>query len=181
MENQSTNRTILINLFGGPGVGKSTKAAKVYTYLKEQGYNCELAAEYAKDMVWQESLHVLKNQIYIFGKQHHRLWRLDGKVDVIVTDSPLLLGFVYGHDSQNFRDLVLEEHHKFNNMNIVLNREHEFQQVGRNQNEEEAIAIDRQIDNILEDNQIKNHKFPNITTMLFFIKAYIDLELSKSK
>lgn len=180
MENLSNKKgAIVINLYGGPGVGKSTNAAKVYAYLKEHGYNVELAAEYAKDLVWQESLHVLKNQIYIFGKQHHRLWRLKDKVDVIITDAPLLQGYVYGHDSDIFKSLILEEYNEFNNLNIILQRQHKFQQVGRYQNEIESIEIDNKIKSILEDNNIKSYSFKEYTNMIFFIKNYIDLQKMK--
>jgi RecA/RadA recombinase len=141
--------TLVINLFGSPGAGKSTMAAKIYAHLKESGYLCELTVEYAKEMVWQESWKVLRNQIYMFGKQHHRIWRLKGKVDIIVTDSPFLLGIVYGHDSDNFRNLILEEHKKTWSLNIFLKREHQFEKEGRVHSEEQTKEIDNKILDIL--------------------------------
>ena len=49
-------KTVVINLFGGPGCGKSTIAAELFAILKKQGYEVELVTEYAKDKVWEESL-----------------------------------------------------------------------------------------------------------------------------
>ena len=48
---------LVINLFGGPGCGKSTIAALLFGKLKQNGINCEMALEYAKDKVWEESGH----------------------------------------------------------------------------------------------------------------------------
>ena len=59
------------------------------------GVNAELVTEFAKDKVWEESKAVFQNQQYIFGKQYFRLTRLEGKVDVVVTDSPILLSAYY--------------------------------------------------------------------------------------
>ena len=61
--------------------------------------NCEMAREYAKDMVWENSLDVLKDQIYLFGHQYHRLHVLNGKVRVVLCDSPLIMGLVYAKDT----------------------------------------------------------------------------------
>ena len=51
---------IVINLFAGPGVGKSTTAARVFAELKLKGVNCEMALEFAKDKVWEESFTACK-------------------------------------------------------------------------------------------------------------------------
>ena len=113
--------TVVINLIGGPGAGKSTFAHGLMYELKVSGIECEFAAEYAKDVFFEENPKKLDNQIYIFGKQLQRLKRLEGKVDIIVTDAPLLHSIYYdAKNRKTFRSLVLEEFNSFKNLNILL-------------------------------------------------------------
>ena len=43
---------ICINFYGGPGIGKSTMAAKMFAALKTAGVKTELVGEFAKDLVY---------------------------------------------------------------------------------------------------------------------------------
>ena len=147
--------TLIVNLFGGPSTGKSTMAAAIFTELKCQHITCELVQEYAKDKVWEQSFSVLENQIYVFGKQLHRMYRIFDKVDVIVTDSPLLMSIHYGtKESYIFKALVLEQHNKTNSLNIFLKREHRYDPIGRIQTEKEAQEMDKQMLDMLVSNSI---------------------------
>jgi hypothetical protein len=153
--NERFKNTIIINLISGPGVGKSTIAAGVFYRLKSLGINAELATEYAKDKVWEDSIAVLENQIYIFGKQHHRLFRLCGKVDVIVTDSPILLSIVYDKSKNEiFKELVLQEFKKFKSMTYFLERVKPYMTKGRTQTEEEAMEVDADVKSMLDSCEV---------------------------
>lgn len=146
----------VINLFGGPGCGKSTLAALLFAELKMLGFNCEMALEYAKDKVWEESYHTLDNQIYVFGKQHHRMFRLKENVDIIITDSPLVNSILY--DSTNnsmLRELVLFEFNKYQNYNFLIERPNIYDTNGRMQSEEEAKKLDSQVEELLLKNNIQ--------------------------
>ncbi len=147
--------TLVVNLYGSPGTGKSTTCAGVFYHLKRAGVNCEMAREFAKDKVWEESYKVLSDQIYVFGKQNHKLHRLNGKVDVIITDSPLPNSIFYDSSrSECFKDLVLETHFKYDNMNIFLSRVKEYNPAGRLQTEEEANEMTKDMANMLWDSGI---------------------------
>ncbi|KKL73902.1 hypothetical protein LCGC14_2070250 [marine sediment metagenome] len=153
--------TLVVNLFGGPGTGKSTTAAGVFHQLKLQGINCEMALEYAKDKVWEESAQVLDNQLYVFGKQFHRIWRLLGKVDIIITDSPLLNSILYYEDKNPFfPEMVVFEHSRLNNLDVLLGRVKEYNPAGRLQTEEKARDLDDKIRGILD---IESPTYINVT------------------
>ena len=141
---------IVINLFAGPGSGKSTTCAGVFSKLKLAGINCEMALEYAKDKIWENSLDVLNDQIYVFGKQLHRLNCLKDKVDVIISDSPILLSSIYNKEESNyFDDLIVEQFRKFNNINYYVVRDESFDMTGRIHNHEESLEKDNQIKALL--------------------------------
>lgn len=145
------NNALVINLFAGPGVGKSTTAARIFADLKMKNINCEMSLEFAKDKVWEESYKTIDDQIYIFGKQFHRLWRLKDKVDVIITDAPLPASIVYDKEnSENFHNLIIEQFNKFNNLNFYIKRGTNYQESGRLQSEEDAKKIDIITKNVLD-------------------------------
>lgn len=145
---------LIVNLFAGPGTGKSSTAAGLFSELKWRGRTTEMALEFAKDKVWEKSTAVLDNQIYIFGKQHHRIWRLREQVEVVVTDSPILLSLIYGAEntSKQFHELVLYEHDQLRNLNVFLERLKAYDPKGRLQTEEKAREIDQQVQVMLDEN-----------------------------
>lgn len=149
---------IVVNLFAGPGSGKSTTCAGVFAKLKLAGVNCEMALEYAKDKVWEESNKVLDDQVYVFGKQLHRVFRLKDKVDVVITDSPILLSVIYDKTKNKyFKDLVIDQFNNFENRNYFIRRNTVYNPKGRLQTEDEAKKIDAILIDLLEDCKI-NYK-----------------------
>lgn len=150
--------TKVINLYGGPGTGKSTTAAHLFALMKQDGKNVELVTEYAKDKVWENSLGVLGNQVYILGKQYHRMFRLLNKTEYIITDSPLLFSLYYGASHGNsFKELVLDLYRSMDNINVFLIREKPYVALGRMQTEPEARAIDGELAKLLAHHRIYHH------------------------
>ncbi len=151
--------TLFINLLGGPGTGKSTLCAEIFAELKKNHVDCEMSLEYAKGVVWEESFKKLDNQIYIFGKQYNLLFRLMGKLDVVITDSPLLNSIIYDKTSNKYlKDLVLFEFKKLNSINYYLTRGTDYEPNGRMQTQEVAIEIDIMYKNLLKDNNIPHRE-----------------------
>ena len=142
-----------INFFGGPGTGKSTNATGLFYEMKKLRMNAEYVHEYAKDLVYDGRHNVLADQIYILAKQNRMLSRLEGKgVDYAITDSPLPTGLLYTPDSYfpSFRPLVQEVFNSYNNLNIVLTRNHPYDPIGRYQDEAGAIEVDRKLETLME-------------------------------
>ena len=153
--------TLIVNLTGAPGAGKSTGAAYIFSKLKMLGIDAELATEFAKDKVWENNPTPFENQAYIFGKQSYRLSRVSGKVEVIVTDSPLLLSIIYNNDKRltdNFNETVKDVWNSYNNITYFVNRVKPYNPNGRHQTEEESDALSIKILELFESNNVKiNH------------------------
>ena len=127
---------LIVNLFGAPGAGKSTLAAYIFARLKMEGVNAELVTEFAKDKTWENNQKALANQVYVFGKQLYRITRCQDDLDVIVTDSPLLLSVIYNHSDilgEDFNNLVYKVFSSYNNANYFINRVKKYNPKGRNQ------------------------------------------------
>lgn len=136
----------VINLFGGPGSGKSTTAAGLFHLMKLENLNVELVTEYAKDMVWEKRANIFNDQLYITAKQNRRLNRLlDHNIKFAITDSPLLLGSMYVDENYldgYYNKLLMSLFDKYHNINFLLTRTKKYSSRGRNQTEKEANDID---------------------------------------
>ncbi len=175
------SKTYLINLLGGPCIGKSVLAAQIFVDLKLKKYVVEYVQEYAKKLVWRKDFETLNNQYYVTTKQYKSLYQIVGKVEFIVTDGSILHGLYYNTLEDNVcktintEDLILNYYQKFNNINIFLNRgDFEYEQQGRIQNEKEAKQIDVILKRMLDDNNIPYKEFKadvkNVDKMIKYIE-----------
>lgn len=155
----------LINLFGGPGIGKSSIAAGITYRLKKQHISCNNPYEFPKLLAWDNNMPAIKDQLYVFANQHRGIAQAYGKVDYIVVDSPILFSLIYhsyytkGYPAEfygeSFNNLIIDLHNKYDSVNILLERGqgiHNDEE--RFQNYEESLAIDNHCKKILDDNNI---------------------------
>jgi len=153
----------VINLIGAPGAGKSTIASRLFSDAKMAGFDVELVSEYAKELVWEERKETFKDELYLFAKQNHRMFRLNGKVERIITDRPLILSqfynSVYGDRSEAFKNIVLHEVAKYDNLYVFVEPCTTYNPKGCNETAEESEAFSRDIKLMLQQLQI-----PYITT-----------------
>lgn len=146
-------QTLVINLFGGPGIGKSTLAAALFARMKEKNINCEMVREYVKMWAWQDREIKATDQIYVLAKQAQAESILYGKVEFVITDCPVFLPGVYqrlyyngtyiGDAARGFTSDARNSGVSFNN--YILSRGTHFENEGRYHSKEESIKIDKEI------------------------------------
>ena len=139
-------KTLVVNLFGGPGCGKSTFRAALFHCLKTMQMDVEEVPEFAKDLVWSGRERELAWQPTIFGEQYRRMKALEGQAGIIVTDSPLLLQALYcyrnGGLDQNLIAPIAAYAASFNNFNCLLRYpKRNYTPAGRTQTEDEAKSL----------------------------------------
>ncbi len=152
---------LVINLFAGAGAGKSTVALLLAGLLKQSGVDCEYVDEWHKMSVWLNHGNVLEHPEMMLANQHQKLWALDGKVKVVVSDCPLLLfapyarEYILGYPYDEFETMSLALNRKYKNFNIWINRNPSiFKQEGRVQTLEESIAMDNKIKAFVEQHEM---------------------------
>ena len=161
--------TIVINAFAGPGAGKTTSCLEVCEKLKKAGYVAEYVQEYAKELVWDNNLELLngsmENQFTVLQEQLRRVDRLYGKVDFIVTDSPILLNTEYLKEpSPEYSSAVQNLYGHFNNFNYFVERDvSKFETEGRIHNLEQSLEIDTNLKNNLQSMNIEFGRYTHST------------------
>lgn len=174
-----------VNFYAGPGAGKSTTAPNVFSQLKNKfihdGINMhvEIVLEYIKNWAYEGRKPASFDQVYIFAQQMHRediLLRSD--IDLILTDSPLLLNYSYGEKEnrpgyKGLLPVVQEFEAAFPGLHIFIDRgDRPYVAKGRYQNEEQARMMDSYILSQLEKYHPNNHvvvKYNDIDRMMAII------------
>lgn len=160
------NKVVRINFFGGPGVSKSTTAAKLFADLKvrwsgsQNNPQVELISEYIKDWAWLKRIPQSWDQYYIFASQIH-------KEDIVlrhnntsvITDSPIWLQLAYMKRGQaSFyeacRKAAVQFDRENGSLNIMLKRSVPYQELGRYENYQQALEMDELIKTTLQENNI---------------------------
>jgi hypothetical protein len=180
--------TTIINLFAGPGAGKTTIASGLMYELKKIHLSVDNPYEFPKSLVWDENSGAIRDQFYVTANQHRNILRSYGKVDYIVCDSPILFGLIYRGKYKKSNDFVsnlygedfdlfiLNLFKKYNNVNFFLERNinSTFNNKERLQNLDESIAIDVEILEMLTNKGIEFTPIPvNDNSVINILKNLI--------
>lgn len=84
-----------VNLYAGPGVGKTTTALGLAYHLKMLGVHCEYVPEVAKSLLYQGRLHTTPQADIVRNQSEQMSTMTVGRVQVVVTDSPVPLALAY--------------------------------------------------------------------------------------
>jgi tRNA uridine 5-carbamoylmethylation protein Kti12 len=138
-----------INLLGGPGSGKSTTAAWLFSELKRKLVSVEHVNEYVKAWAYANRPVDHYDQIYFMAKQMQYEYRfLKNGVKNIVTDSPVDLSIVYApeHLKPAMRLMCQTYNKDFDFVNIFIARgDKPYVQEGRYQDKKCAMEVDQKI------------------------------------
>lgn len=145
--------TYLVNIGGGASSGKSTLAAAVYAELKSQNKSVELVREYVKTWCYRDhKINELWDPLYIFAKHLRAQSALYGKVEYIITDSPLWLSPVYEEFytpnettmSALYWDIrIRQDNNNIRNIDCIVTRDYPYVVEARFETEDEAKRVDK--------------------------------------
>ena len=159
----------IVNLFGGPGIGKSSIASGITYKLKKKHITCDNPYEFPKLLAWDKNNEAIKDQLYVLANQHRGIAQSYGKVDYIVIDSPIMFSLIYKTDyntgypaefyGEHFNHMIVDLHKKYDNINILLERtdEGKHNDDERYQTLQESLEIDKLCKTILDENNIPYH------------------------
>ena len=163
-------RSLIVNLIGGPGCGKSVMAAQLFVDLKKNTkHKIEYFQEYVKPLVWkvldpnhkeraEDAMEQLNNQRLISSKIYQLLKIMSEQLDIIITDGSIFHGLHYNRsnkyntsDQDKTEKFIIDKFNEFNNINIFLNRNNiDYEHEGRQQTYDEALYADKELKRYLQ-------------------------------
>lgn len=153
MKPKPPRSTIVINIYAGPGAGKSTLTCALFAEMKIQQKSVELVREYVKTWAWRGQTIGRWDQVYLYAKQLRAESALYGKVDYLIADCPLGLNAVYeqvyptrdGSRTmlQLFNDIRLQQQSEgIRHLDLLIQRTKPYVQEGRYEDEQAAREVD---------------------------------------
>lgn len=146
-EHMQNDRTLIVNVYGGPGSGQSGVCQRICEELIEAGYNAGFLAGYENDINPESCMEFVRSEREMLDVIKNQMEKMDvaaDKADILVVDSPLLQAAAYTDKiSDPFRNGLKEIYGQYRNMEIYLRRD------------KEALPIDRKIQMLLHESGIQ--------------------------
>lgn len=126
-KHKRNDRTLIVNVYGGPGAGQSEVCRKICDELTRAGYKADFLSGYAKDLnpeSYREFCRPGWEMFDVFKNQVEQIDAAAGKTDVLVVDSPLLQTAAYTEClSSSYLEGISEIYGQYKNMEIYLRRD----------------------------------------------------------
>lgn len=115
-----------------------------------------MAMEFPKELLYEENWKLMSDQLMILAEQNRRLRRLEGKVDYVIAENPMLMGVTYKPVNyyKRFDSFCLEVFNSYNNINFLLKRVTPYIPIGRRQSEDSANGKRSEIVDLIKKNKI---------------------------
>jgi len=173
----------VINLYGASCSGKSTLSAGLFAEMKMRYMSVELVHEYIKSWTYLDRKAGKFDQPFLFGEQSQREAILYGKVDYIISDSPLHL---YGYYEKKYlgRSMVgkaigpyLEyaQEQGIEYINFFLDQPAKYDTIGRFETAEESQQNHRELREYLIENDVSFTDVPLNNERVSFVMKKLGL------
>ena len=165
---------LVVNFASGPGAGKTTLASGLFFMLKTPGFNVEIITEYSKELIISGDHDKLSDELLVFTEKYRRL-QMMRKVDIVISDSPLLNSCVYSNNQfgdsgqKFFLDVALS----FDSVYILIDRHVSYVPDLREPLEENATRYTDAIHNLVESCGSPFIRIPGLTSRLDQIKTFV--------
>lgn len=155
--------TLVINIFGGLGSGKTSLALQIQNSLIQSGYSAIYVDEYAKteaqtrakdDDLFDGSIN---SQLKILQEQTKLLDENIGKYDFVITDAPIMLNHLFlKQPNDRYREFTKALSMQYENFNFALRRPegYKYSEIGRVHDLMGARDIESKIKAYAQDNKI---------------------------
>lgn len=165
------DRVRRVCVYGGPGSGKTTYAARLFADLKTMGCEVEHVQEFVKTMAYEGRKPEGFDQTYILGEQIHREEVALRHVPMIVTDCPVPLCAAYAKYYVSLGwgailDMAMVYDHAFPALNLYVKRSVPYTSKGRYQTVEQAREFDVFLEGFLHDH-LKAYQTIDVTSSEF--------------
>lgn len=150
--------TIHINIWSPPGVGRGALAHNLQAIFDENGYSSHLVQDYAHELLLQRKLSWLDagtsqikehEQFLITSEQYRRQSELDGKVQFLITEAPLMQQALFAPDTYAFQLMEIVNNLSIGWVNldfyITGPLKNHYKPNSRIQSHEDAADMDEQI------------------------------------
>jgi len=177
--------TIVINLVGAAGIGKSQISARIFSEFKKKGLSVEYIPEHVKHLIYKRKYEKLKNQWQITYNQFKMIDMVQDKVDYAICDSPLFLSLFYNRvyednhcNVSKTEKYILSKMKKHKNIYIYLKRNLNvpYETANRVHTYDQAVECDAKMLDLLQEFNIKYYVYDMCEYENFDVKWFNQID-----